>query len=404
MTQSNFRAAGYAWRLHCGESVIEQSLKEAVYRADAKRAFVVCSPSVNRRTNTVRRIEAALGNLCVGIFDQIEKDSTYASVSAATQAAREATADLLIAVGGGSVIVAARAIAIFLAEQGDPFDIMTQYPEGKPAYSPRLRALKLPIINIPTTPTSAMNRAGTGLKNPDLDHRMEYFDPKTRPQAIFLDHGVLLSSPQELMRSTATTVFAGLVGAVSQVETNRLVEGDRNHAFQLAHRAYSRLNDEPKDASLRVDLCIAAFLQNRAEDDGFRRLRGGAFAGDYAVSTALHVRYSHVGQGESTSVVHASKIRLSETVDVESARQVAMALGIWHDGMTARMATLAVADALETLYERIGVPTRLRQLAIPRDDLRVLASETVKNFNANAGTRAPAEQIEDAMRLLEAAY
>ena len=62
--------------------------------------------------------------------------------------------------------MATRAVAVFLAEPGDPFKIMTQYPEGKPAYSPRLDAPKPPIINIPTTPTSAMNRAGTGLKNP----------------------------------------------------------------------------------------------------------------------------------------------------------------------------------------------------------------------------------------------
>jgi alcohol dehydrogenase class IV len=311
---------------------------------------------------------------------------------------------LLIAVGGGSVIVATRAVAIFLAEPGDPFAIMTQYPEGKPAYSPRLLAPKPPIFNIPTTPTSAMNRAGTGLKNPDLDHRMEYFDPKTRPQAIFIDDDALLSAPPELIRSTATTVFAGLIGAMSQVEINRLVEGDRDHAFHLAYQAYPRLSDEPRNAALRVDLCIAAFLQNRAEDDGFHRARGGAFAGDYAVSTALHVRYPHVGQGESTSVLHASKIRLCEVVDMQSAQQVATALGVWRNGMTARTAALAAADALEALYTRVGVPTRLHQLAIPREDLPVIARETVKNFNANAGVRSPAERIQDAMQLLEAAY
>ena len=168
MTEHSFRAAGFPWRLYCGPQVIEQSLKEAVDRAGAKRAFVVCSPSVNRRTDTVRRIEAALGDRYAGVYDGIEKDSTYASVLCrAAGRDREAAADLLIAVGGGSVIVATRAVAIFLAEPGDPFQIMTQYPEGKPAYSPRLLAPKLPIINIPTTPNSAMNRAGTGLKNPD---------------------------------------------------------------------------------------------------------------------------------------------------------------------------------------------------------------------------------------------
>ena len=404
MSEQAFRAAGYPWRLHCGHQSIEHGLKEAVLRAGAKRALVICSPSVNRRTDVIQRIAAALGENYAGVFDGIEKDSTYLSVRAATQAAREASADTLIAVGGGSVIVATRAVAIFMAEPGDPFRIMTQYPEGKPAYSPRLLAPKPPIINIPTTPTSAMNRAGTGLKNPDLDHRMEYFDPKTRPQAIFLDEGALLSTPPDLIRSTATTVFASQVAAMSQTDFNPLAEGDRNHAFQLAYRAYPRLIDEPDDPALRIDLSLAAFLQNRGEDDGARRDRGGAFSGSYAVSTALHVRYPHVGQGESTCVVQAPKIRLSESIEARSARQVAEALGAWRDGMQARQAALAVADTLEALYGRIGMPTRLRQCQIPREDFRNIANETVKNFNANAGARSPEDQIEEAMRLLEAAY
>jgi alcohol dehydrogenase class IV len=404
MSESAFRAAGYAWRLHCGRKVIEQGLKDAVDRAGAKRALVVCSSSVNRRTDTVRRIAACLGDRYAGVFDGIEKDSTYASVCAARRAATEAAADLLIAVGGGSVIVATRAVAIFMAEPGDPFQLMTQYPEGRPAYSPRLRAPKPPIINVPTTPTSAMNRAGTGLKNPDLDHRMEYFDPKTRPQAIFLDEDALLSAPPELIRSTATTVFASLIGAMAQLDMNALAEGDRNQAFRLAHRAYPRLVDELDNAALRIDLGIAAFLQNRAEDDGSRRLRGGAFSGNYAVSTALHVRYPHVGQGESTSVVHAARIRLSEAVDARSAQQVAAAMEVWRDGMDARQAALAAADMLEAHYARVGVPTRLRQLQVPREDFRAIANDTVKNFNANAGERSPADQVADAIRLLEAAY
>lgn len=404
MPDPAFRAAGYPWRLHCGPRVIEQSLNESIQRAAARRALVICSPSVNRRTDIIRRIEATLGDVYAGVYDGIEKDSTYASVLAATTAARDAGADALIAVGGGSVIVATRAVAIFLAESGDPFQLMTQYPEGKPAYSPRLLAPKPPIINIPTTPTSAMNRAGTGLKNADLDHRMEYFDPKTRPQAIFLDHDALLSAPPDLIRSTATTVFATNVAAMSQTDINPLAEGDRNHAFLLAHRAYPRLMAELDNPALRVDLALAAFLQNRTEDDGSRRFRGGAFAGSYAVSTALHVRYPHIGQGEATSVVHAPKIRITEKLDSASTRQVAEALNIWRDVMTPHEAALAVADHLEKLYARVGVPTQLRQLQVPRDDLPAIAAETVKNFNANAGFRSPQDQITEAIHLLEAAY
>jgi alcohol dehydrogenase class IV len=281
---------------------------------------------------------------------------------------------------------------------------MTQYPEGKPAFSPRLLAPKPPIVNIPATPTSAMNRAGTGLKNDDLDHRMEYFDPKTRPQAIFIDHEALLATPRDVLRSTATTVFASAVGAMAQVDVNPLVEGDHNQAFRLAHRAYRHLADGRDDAELRAHLCLAAFLQNRAEDDGGRMVRSTTFSGDYAVSTALHVRYPQVGQGESTSVVQATTMRLSDTIDPRSARQVAEAVGVWRDGMDGRQAALAVADALEDLYARAGMPIRLRQLGIPRDDLPLIARRTVKNFNANAGMRSAEEQIASAARLLEAAY
>ena len=404
MSSQSFRAVVQALRLHCGAKAIEGGLLETVKRAKAKRAFVICSRSVAQRTDTVRRIAATLGDLYAGAFDGIAKDSTFDSVSAAKEAALAAGADMLIAVGGGSVMVATRVVAIYMAEQGSPFEILTQYPEGKPAYSPRLMAPKLPIVNIPTTPTSAMHRSGAGLKNPDLDHRMEYFDPKTRPQAIFLDEGALMSAPDSLMLSTATTVFAANIVAMSQIDVNPLSEASRNHAFKLAYRAYPRLTDEIKNPQLRQDLAIAALLQDRAEDDGMKRYRGGAFAGNYSISTSLHVRYPHIGQGESTSVLHATKIRLTEDIDAQAARQVTEALGLWRDGMATREAALAVADTLEAVYTRVGAPTRLRQLEVPREDLQAIADETVKNFNFNPGMRSVQDQIAESLRLLEAAY
>ncbi len=405
MNTQPFRAAGHDWRLYCGPAVLEQYLPEAAKRAKASRAFVICSPSINRRTDTVERIRQALGDRFAGVYDGIEKDSTYASVQAATDAARAANADLLIAAGGGSVLVAVRVVAVYLGEDGSPFDLMTQYPAGKPAYSPRLMAPKLPIINVPTTPNSAVNRAGSGLKNPDLDHRMEYFDPKTRPHSIFLDEGVLLTAPADVVRSTATTVFAGTVASLAQTEQNPLVLGDHRTAFDLAHRAYLRLMDELENPALRIDLALAAFLQNRAEDDGRRRFAGGPFSGNYAISTALHVRYPSVGQGESTSVVHATALRRSaDRVTEAEALKVGQALGVWRNGMSPAEAAHAVADRLEAIYAQTGVPTRVSQLSIPHDDLIGIARETTKNFNANRGARSEEDQIQDALSLLQAAW
>ena len=154
-----FRAVSYPWRLYCGTGALD-SLPAEVARHAARRAFVICGQTVAHRTNLLTRIRDRLGDVYGGAFDRMDKDSSYPAVLAATDAARAAEADLIIAVGGGSVIVGARVTAILLAEKGTAFELMTQYPEGKPPVSPRLMAPKLPIVNVLTTPTSAMNRAG----------------------------------------------------------------------------------------------------------------------------------------------------------------------------------------------------------------------------------------------------
>ena len=399
-----FRAVSYPWRLYSGDNAL-QYLGDEVQRAGGRRAFVICGKSVAQRTPLLSRIQAALGDRYAGVFDAMGKDSTFPTVQAATEAARAAGADLLIAVGGGSVIVGVRAVAIFLGEPGDPYDLMTQYPEGKPAYSPRLMAPKPPIINVVTTPTSAMNRAGTGLKNDDLDHRMEYYDPKTRPVALFWDSEALLSAPVGLLRSTGTTTFTGVLRNAAAPSPNPLLEGDRLHALRLAQRALPGALAEPENAAPRIDLCAAAFLANRAADDdtGRRTERDPVGSASYALATALHIRYHHVGQGEATSAVTPGVMRQLGPIDVDSTVRIAEALGVWRDGMSPDGANAAAADALTNFYQSIGVPARVSDLAIPHEDLPLLAQDTLKNFNANPSQR-PGDQAERMLALLEGAW
>jgi alcohol dehydrogenase class IV len=353
----------------------------------------------------VSRVKDQLGPLFAGVFDAMGKDSSWPAVQQGVEAARAAGADLLIAVGGGSVIVGTRAIAILLAEKGDPYTLMTQYPEGQPPVSPRLMAPKPPIINVLTTPTTAMNRAGTGLKNDQLDHRMEFYDPKTRPAAIFWDAEALMTAPPDLLRSTATTTFSNGVRHLGIPTMNPLVEGDRLQAFRLLRRALPRIMSEPDDVSLRIDLCAAAFLENRAADDGAdrRRERDQTSSRAYALATALHIRYDHVRQGEATSAVVPTVTRLTPPRDVGVAARIAEALGVWKEGMSSEAAAAATAEALESLFTSIGMPTRVRALDIAESELPLLARDTLKNFNANPGARSD-DYVGEMLQLLRAAW
>jgi len=266
-------------------------------------------------------------------------------------------------------------------------------------------APKAPIINIVTTPTSAMNRAGSALKNDALDHRMEFYDPKTRPVALFWDAEALLTAPPELLRSTGTSTFSASLQSLGAPSMNPLVEGDRLQAFRLAQRALPRATAEPDNASPRIDLCTAAFLANRAADDGAdrRRERDQTSSNTYALATALHIRYQHVWQGEATSAVTPMVTRLTTPREPDAAARIAAALGVWEQGMSAEAATAATADALEAFYRSIGMPTRVREMKIPEADLPVLARDTLKNFNAIPGAR-PEDYTDRMLRLLKAAW
>jgi alcohol dehydrogenase class IV len=89
--------------------------------------------------------------------------------------------------------------------------------------------------------------------------------------------------------------------------------------------------------------------------------------------------------------------------DTDSTARIATALGVWQDGMSTEAATLATAASLEAFYRAIAMPTRLRELDIPEDDLPLLAHDTLKNFNANPGLRSET-YVDDMLRLLQAAW
>jgi alcohol dehydrogenase class IV len=382
MYNCDFRATGYPLRLYSGKDALE-NIPAELKRQRAQRAFIVCGRSVSRKTDLIVRMRSILGAACAGVFDEMEKESPLPAVQRATDAARAAQADLLIAVGAGSVIQATRVVAILLAEQRPVEELITQYPESGPAISPRLLAPKLPIINVLTAATSAQNRAGSAVKNDQLDHRMEFFDPKTRPVALFWDADALLTAPSGLARSTAAAVLWRAVMNLGALHMSPLAEGDRLQAFRLARNALSGIADE-HDAAPRIAMCAAAFLQNRDADDGgtmFERHWTGRVI--YAFAAALFNIHSHVGQGEANCALTGTVMRRFGVRDPAPMAHLARALGAWQDGDALDTAPERAAAALEKLFRSIDMPIRLSELDISRDSLPRIVERSLKNFNAD---------------------
>jgi len=382
MVATDFKALSLAFRVYSGKDALE-NLPAELKRNKAQRAFILCGRTVSRRTDLIARMRRILGDGCAGVFDEIEKDSTLPSVLAAAAAARAANADLLISVGGGSVTQATRVVAILLAEKGAPHDLITQYPDNAPAISPKLLAPKLPIINVLTVPTSAQNRGGSALRDDTLDHRMEFFDPKTRPKALFWDADALLTAPSSLIRTAGCSVYWRSVMNLGWDDVNPLLEGVRLHAHRLAARALPKIMDAT-DAAPRIELCAAAFLLNRdADEGGSAAARHWVVRATYAFATALFISFPHIGQGEANTALTGTVLRRLGGRDPQAMGNLARGLGVWNDAMPLADAPQLAADYLDKFFTGLGMPTRLRELDFPREGLDQVLENSLKNFNAD---------------------
>ena len=382
MSATDFKAVSLPVRVYSGSDALE-NLPAELRRNKSVRAFIVCGRTVSRRTDLVARMRRILGDSCAGVFDEIEKDSTLPSVLQATAAARAANADLIIGVGGGSVTQAARVVTILLAEKGAPHALITQYPDNAPAISPKLLAPKLPIINVLTVPTTAQNRGGSALRDDTLDHRMEFFDPKTRPKAIFWDAGALLTAPPALVRTAGCSIYWRSVMNLGWVDVNPLLEGVRLHAYRLAARALPRLADA-SDAVSRIEMCAAAFLLNRDADEGGNSApRHWVVRATYAFATSLFISFPHIGQGEANTALTGTVLRRLGSRDPQAIAQLAWGLDVWDDSMPPGEAPSRAADHLDNCFAALGMPTRLRELDFPRAGLTKVLENSLKNFNAD---------------------
>ncbi|MGZ5094395.1 MAG: iron-containing alcohol dehydrogenase family protein [Burkholderiales bacterium] len=376
-----FRYRSFPLSIHAGKDALEE-LRGEVDRAKAKRAFIVCGKSVARKTDLIERIKANLDDRFAGVFDGVEASSPLPSVMAGAAAAREARADIIVAVGGGSAMVTARAIIIVLAEKRDLHEICTQYPPGAAPVSPKLMAPKIPNILVVTTPSTAMTRAGTAVMDTETRHRLELFDPKTLPAAMIWDDDALLTAPADLFLSTAASAFSGISTGAAAPKTNPLSHGDMLHALRLSLESLPPMRTDPNNTTARQNLVAASFLCNRA----LNAMRGRAFGIVSSLGHVIDTLYPDVNHGDSHSLTTSWGMRFNLEQTSAGLARLAQGLGI-DDGLAEREAAKRAPDFIDEFYRSLGMPVRLRDADIPQQDVERIAHDAMGDFYLHQNAR-----------------
>jgi alcohol dehydrogenase class IV len=393
VTTDSFRFVGYPIRVYSGQDAINR-LADEVDRLRSQRLLLVCGQSVADKTDLVDRVKGVLGDRVAGVFTGGKTGSPLTSVLEGVAAARKIDADGIIAVGGGSAVVTARGITILLAEKGTAQELCTQYPEGKPPVSPRLMAPKIPNYLVLTTATTAATRAGTALIDPESGHRLELFDPKTRPAALIWDDQALLTASPWLCLNATVGCLTSVASALQNTRLNPLAESDLLEALRLLLTNLPLVNSQPDDPAVRINLCAASLLYNRATDAG---AGGSALGVVTALAHSLDTRFPECGHGDAYTILTPPGMRFNAESNVAGQARFAKAMGVKKDGMDDRQAAAAAADALEELFKQLGLPTRLSEVGVPEEGISQIAEDAMTDFGLHRNVR----KIQNAGELAE---
>ena len=211
---------------------------------------------------------------------RIEGEPTFEMLRAQLPAVRTAACDVVVAVGGGSVLDAGKALAMLLANPGDPLDYAEVIGAGRPIAHP-----SVPFIAVPTTAgTGAEATRNAVLGSPSHGVKVSLRSPLMLPRVALVDPELALGLPPALTAATGMDALSQLIEPFVSCRANPLVDAlCRDGIPRIAH-ALPRAFTHGHDLAARTDLALGALYSGMALANaglgavhGFAGAIGGAF-------------------------------------------------------------------------------------------------------------------------------
>lgn len=370
-------------RVRFGVPAAEGIAAEADARG-AKRLFVVTGRTLNRKTDAVRRALERVQDRVVGVFDECVEHTPRETVIALARRLRASGADLIVSIGGGTVIDTVKVALVCLAEDVDDVDAMGAWHMRVEADGTRVvpqpKAPPCRQIAVPTTLSGAEFSDLGGCTDTRHGTKHGYTGRFIGAAAVILDPSITVHTPARLWLSTGVRAVDHAVEALCSVNAQPLVDATSVRALALLGRALARCAQAPDDLDSRLDAQLGAWLAAFS----IRRTEYGA---SHGLGHALGAD-SGVPHGITSCVLLPTVMRWNAAHCAVPLAEVAAALGD---------ASRPAADQVQALIAALGLPTRIGELGIDRSRLPVIAEKGL----ANPWVRTNPRPIDRAAQLLE---
>jgi maleylacetate reductase len=236
-------------RILWGRPAAEAVLEEAD-RYGANRIFVTSTRSLTEKQDgPLQRLERALGSRHVGTYARIRSHSPREDVVAGAAAARAAKADLLVAVGGGSVIDATKAMQLCLWLSLESVDAMELYCVGFERH--KSIALALPpdpirMLSVSTTLSASEFTENAGITQSRTNTKQSFRHRLFAPRSIVLDPAATLETPDWLLFATGIRSVDHAVENYCNSRASLATEALSLQGLKLLYRALPAIKRDPR--------------------------------------------------------------------------------------------------------------------------------------------------------------
>jgi alcohol dehydrogenase class IV len=359
-------------------------------RLGAGRAFIVASRTLATKTPVVDAIRAKLGRRFAGLFDGCKAHSPWQSVLAAAAAVSAAKPDIVVSVGGGSVVDTVKVLQICLAENARTVDDLARLhirlnADGS-RHVPAVRHSPVRQIAVPTTLSGAEFSNMGGAYDERTGIKEAFTGPDICARAVILDPAATAYTPEWLWLSTSVRSVDHAVEAICAADAQPMADAMALHALRLFSTCLPRTKAQPADLPARLDCLMAVWMAAST----IQKVQFGASHGIGHVLGGL----CGVPHGHTSCILLPHVLRWNAPANEARQELVAGALG--RPGARA-------ADVVAELIEALGQPRRLRDAGVAREALPKIAELAMENMWVRANPRR-IEGPADVMAILEAAY
>jgi maleylacetate reductase len=329
-----------------------------------QRALVLVSSSLRKASSELESLTRAAGDRLVAISDAVGAHSPRPDVMQLVQLARDTEADVLISIGGGSVIDACKAAQLALDQGVRSEEQLLAYAQAADgSRGPRAGTVQHPAadyplrqIAVPTTLSGAEYSNNAGILNPQLAAKEGYRAPGLCPQVIIYDPRLATFTPQWLWLSTAIRSLDHAVEGLASDDCHPYLAGHFLHALRQFAASLPSMKADPQDLAARQHNQQAVWLACC----GLGTVAHGASHGiGYILGS-----YCGVPHGLTSCVMLPAVLAWNRSVQPVLDRDIASALGF---------PELTASEALYRLLNSLELPCSLSAVGVETAELQEIA-------------------------------